>query len=101
MRSNDVMESLPHAQLGFEIDFALAAQGLIKFLLVKSVGSLDLSVELRRAAFDECVPASQVFDVPMELRLELMAGLNLLPAIIIYWNTKHLGCAVTARRRAG
>lgn len=30
-----------------------------------------------------------------------MAGLNLLAAIIIYWNTKHLGQAVAARRRAG
>lgn len=30
-----------------------------------------------------------------------MAGLNLLAAIIIYWNTKHLGLAVTGRRRAG
>ena len=30
-----------------------------------------------------------------------MAGLNLLAAIIIYWNTKHLGHAVDRRRRAG
>lgn len=30
-----------------------------------------------------------------------MAGLNLLAAIIIYWNTKHLGQAATSRRRAG
>ncbi len=30
-----------------------------------------------------------------------MAGLNLLAAIIIYWNTKHLGHAVAGRRRAG
>ena len=30
-----------------------------------------------------------------------MAGLNLLTAIIIYWNTKHLGQAVAARKRAG
>lgn len=30
-----------------------------------------------------------------------MAGLNLLAAIIIYWNTKHLGQAVTGRCRAG
>jgi TnpA family transposase len=29
-----------------------------------------------------------------------MAGLNLLAAIIIYWNTKHLGQAVAARKRA-
>lgn len=30
-----------------------------------------------------------------------MAGLNLLAAIIIYWNTKHLGQAVAERNRAG
>ena len=30
-----------------------------------------------------------------------IAGLNLLTAIIIYWNTKHLGQAVTSRHRAG
>ena len=30
-----------------------------------------------------------------------MAGLNLLAAIIIYWNTKHLGHAVTSRRHDG
>ncbi|MFA9232337.1 MAG: Tn3 family transposase, partial [Microgenomates group bacterium] len=30
-----------------------------------------------------------------------MAGLNLLVAIIIYWNTKHLGQAANGRRRAG
>ncbi|PTQ63008.1 Tn3 family transposase [Celeribacter persicus] len=30
-----------------------------------------------------------------------MAGLNLLAAIIIYWNTKHLGHAVKARKREG
>lgn len=30
-----------------------------------------------------------------------MAGLNLLAAIIIYWNTKHLGQAVAGRHCAG
>jgi len=30
-----------------------------------------------------------------------IAGLNLLAAIIIYWNTKYLGRAVDARKRAG
>ncbi|OED48270.1 transposase [Rhodobacteraceae bacterium (ex Bugula neritina AB1)] len=30
-----------------------------------------------------------------------LAGLNLLAAIIIYWNTKHLGYAVAARKCAG
>ncbi len=28
-----------------------------------------------------------------------MAGLNLLAAIVIYWNTKHLGEAVASRKR--
>jgi len=30
-----------------------------------------------------------------------MAGLNLLAAIVIYWNTKHLGQAVAARKPDG
>ncbi|MGB1266424.1 MAG: Tn3 family transposase, partial [Nereida ignava] len=30
-----------------------------------------------------------------------IAGLNLLTAIIIYWNTKQLGIAVAQRRKAG
>ncbi|GHB50040.1 hypothetical protein GCM10007094_44120 [Pseudovibrio japonicus] len=30
-----------------------------------------------------------------------IAGLNLLAAIIIYWNTDHLGCAVSKRKQAG
>jgi TnpA family transposase len=30
-----------------------------------------------------------------------MAGLNLLAAIIIYWNTEHFGQAVVPRQRAG
>ena len=30
-----------------------------------------------------------------------IAGLNLLTAIIIFWNTKQLGVAVTQRKKAG
>ena len=30
-----------------------------------------------------------------------MAGLNLLAAIVIYWNTAHLGEAVRQRKHAG
>lgn len=30
-----------------------------------------------------------------------IAGLNLLTAIIVYWNTKHLGQAVVAREQSG
>ena len=37
---------------------------------------------------------------PTEGQHYRMAGLNMLAATIIYWNTKHLGMAVTARKRA-
>ena len=30
-----------------------------------------------------------------------MAGLNLLAAIVIYWNTAHLGAAVRQRKHVG
>ena len=43
----------------------------------------------------------EIRDRTSECQHYRMAGLNLLAAIIIYWNTKHLGRAVTASRRAG
>ncbi len=45
--------------------------------------------------------AGEIRDRTTEGQHYRMAGLNLLAAIIIYWNTKHLGHAVTARKRAG
>ena len=43
----------------------------------------------------------EIRDRTAEAQQYRMAGLNLLAAIIIYWNTKHLGHAVTQRQRAG
>ena len=39
-----------------------------------------------------------LLDADMQRRANI--GLNLLAAIIIYWNTKHLGQAVSARKQA-
>ena len=40
----------------------------------------------------------EIRDRTIEAQHYRMAGLNLLTAIIIYWNTKHLGEAVQARK---
>jgi len=44
---------------------------------------------------------SEIRDRTTEGQHYRMAGLNLLATIIIYWNTKRLGHAVSARKRAG
>lgn len=43
----------------------------------------------------------EIRDRTSEAQHYRMAGLNLLTAIVIYWNTKHLGNAVKARKREG
>ncbi len=43
----------------------------------------------------------EIRDRTAEAQHYRMAGLNLLAAIIIYWNTKHLGHAVSQRQNAG
>ena len=44
---------------------------------------------------------SEIRDRTTESQHYRLAGLNLLAAIIIYWNTKHLGIAVTKRQKSG
>ena len=41
------------------------------------------------------------FDFSSEGQHQRMAGLNLLAAIVIYWNTAHLDEAVRQRKHAG
>ena len=43
----------------------------------------------------------EIRDRSSEAQHYRMAGLNLLAAIVIYWNTVHLGEAVRQRKRAG
>ena len=42
-------------------------------MLVRAMGSLYLTVQLRRSAFDVGMADALIFDVPVELCLELMA----------------------------
>ena len=73
VRSLEVVEPLPFTQFCFEIDVAFVAEKLVEFLSIGSVRSLDLSVQLRRAAFDIGVADAEVLDVPVKFGLELMA----------------------------
>ena len=56
-----------------QVDIARVAEKLVELLLVGSVGSFDLGVELRRTRFDVDVANASFFDIPVKLRLELMS----------------------------
>jgi hypothetical protein len=71
--SIEVVEVFPLAELGLEIDVALVRQELVKFLLIGAVGTFDPAVELRSSALYIGVAGALIFDVPMELGLELTA----------------------------
>ena len=80
--SGEVVELFPFSQLLVQVHIILVVQQLIELFLVRTMGSLDLAVELRRSRFDIDMSDTQVFDMPMELRLELMTtiGSDLLDA---------------------
>lgn len=72
MWSVEVVEVLPLAEFGFQIDVSFVAQQLIKLLAVGAVLLFHLSVELRRTTFDVSVADAEILDMPMELGLELV-----------------------------
>lgn len=82
MWSGEVVELLPLGPFGVQVDITRVAEKLVELLLIRSVGSFDLAVKLRRAGLDVGVADAFVFDMPMEFRLELMAvvGTNSLNA---------------------
>ena len=65
------------------------------------VSRFDMAACARRTWAFVSANQGEIRDRTAEGQHYRMAGLNLLAAIIIYWNTKHLGQAVAARRRAG
>ena len=67
------MEALPLPEFDFKIDDTLVAEELAKLLLVRPMRSLDLAVQLGRARLDLGVADAEVLDLPVELRLELLA----------------------------
>ena len=72
VRSGEVVKPFPFVEFGLEIDVTFVAEKLIELLLIRSVRSFDFAVELRCAAFDVGVPDPEIFDMSMELGLELM-----------------------------
>ena len=76
VRPCKVVKLLPLGQFLFQIYIALVTHQLIELFLIRAVGSLDLAVELRRSRFDISMSDTQVFDMPMELRLELVAAIG-------------------------
>ena len=72
VRSSKVVEALPFVEFSLQINVALIAEELIEFLLIGTVRSFDLPIELRRAPFDVGVPDPEIYDMPMEFGLELM-----------------------------
>ena len=72
VRSGEVVEPLPFVEFGLEVDVAFVTEELIEFLLIGTVGSLDFAVQLRCAALYVGVPNPKIFNMPMELGLELV-----------------------------
>jgi len=83
---------VPITDLLLEVD---DATGFTKIGLNKGEAHHALKNALR------IVRQGEIRDRTLEGQHYRTAGLNLLTAIIIYWNTKHLGQAIAARKRAG
>ena len=73
VRPGEVVEALPFPQPGREVDVTLVAETLIEPLLLGPVGTFDLAVQLGRARLDVGMVDTEILDMPVELRLELMA----------------------------
>jgi len=76
MRSSAVVESFPFFEFLVQINIISVGQQLVELFFVGSVRSFDFAVELRRSRFDVDMASAFVFDVPVELSLELMATIR-------------------------
>jgi hypothetical protein len=65
MWSGEVVELLPLGQFGVQIDITCVAEKLVELLLIRSVGSFDLAVKLRRAGLDVGVADAFVVALPL------------------------------------
>ena len=76
MRSVEVVERFPGAQLLVQIDIIRVGQHLVELLLIRPVRSLDLSVQLGRPGLDVHMPDALVLDVPVEQGLPFMPSVS-------------------------
>ena len=74
--SSKIIELLPLIQFLVQIYVVLVTQQLIELLLIGAMGPLYLAVELSCSRFDICMSDTQVFDVPMKLRLKLVTSIG-------------------------
>ena len=73
VRPGEVVEPLPLPEFDLKIDVTLVAEELVELLLIGPMGPLDLAVQLGRTRLDVGVADAEVLDMPVELRLELVA----------------------------
>lgn len=64
---------LPFVDFGLEVDVVFVGEPPVEFLLVGTVQSFDLTLELRRSGFDVGVTDAQILDMPAKLHLEFVA----------------------------
>ena len=76
MGSVEIVELLPGSELLVQIDIIGVRQQLVELLLVGSMRSLDLAIQLRGSRFDVYVPDTLVLHVPMEAGLPLMSAIR-------------------------
>jgi len=76
VRSCEVVKLLPLIQFLVQIHVVLVTQQLIKLLLIGAMRAFKLAVELRRSRFDIRMSDTQIFDMPVELRLELVTTIG-------------------------
>ena len=72
VRSSKVVEALPFVEFSLQINVAFVAEKLIELLLIETVGSFDFAIELRGTSFDLGVLDPEIFNMPMEVGLELL-----------------------------
>ena len=72
MGSVEVVELLPFLQFGLQNDVAFVTEQLIEILSIRPVWSLHLAIQLWGATFDIGVADPKIFDVSVELSLELV-----------------------------
>jgi len=73
MWPSKVGELLRFIQFLVQVHIALVTQQLIELFSIRALGSIDLAVDLRRSGFDISTSDTLVFNIPLELRLELMS----------------------------
>ena len=72
MGSVQAIELLPRLKFLLQIHIIGIRQQLVELLMIRPVGSLNLPVKLRRSRLDINMHHAPVFNMPMELGLELM-----------------------------